>query len=156
MDCEHFVEGLKRNKISNGALLGVKLVKNFIFKIISKSKTSYWSSKVEFLASFKMASIAVEFENSMDRSHRLTQIISIKDCLNAYPHVQIWQIHFFVIFETFLVILQSENNLMILIKIFPGMLLHNTQTYIFSCYDDWLQRDLFSLGICHAWRDKLR
>lgn len=91
---------------------------------------------MEFLESFKMASIAVEFENSMDRSDRLTQVISIKDCLNAYPHVQIWQIHFFVIFETFLVILQSESNLMILIKIFPGMLLHNTQTYIFSCYDD--------------------
>lgn len=127
MDCEHFVEGLKRNKISNGALLGMKLVNNFILKIIWKSKTSYWS-KVEFLESFKMASIAVEFENSMGRSDRLTQVISIKDCLNAYPHVQIWQIHFFVIFETFLVILQSESNLMIGIKILPGMLLHNTQT----------------------------
>lgn len=91
---------------------------------------------MEFLESFKMASIAVEFENSMGSSDRLTQVISIKDCLNAYPHVQIWQIHFFVIFETFLVILQSESNLMIRIKIFPGMLLHNTQTYIFSCYDD--------------------
>ena len=74
MDCEHFVEGLKHNKISNGALLAVKPVKNFILKIIwKKSKTTYWS-KVEFLESFKMASIAEEFENSMGRSHRLTHV----------------------------------------------------------------------------------